>query len=786
MKKLLLLIVLSLSQMFFSQSDCPTAIAVCGNSDISYTPTGPGNILEDLGGCLTDDENFSVWYKFTVATAGTLTFVITPNINPSNPNQSTDYDWGVYGPNVQCANLGMPIRCSFAGGGGPTGLDMASTDTTEGAGGDRFVKYMDVLPGETYYLVVDNFSNNTNGFALVWGGTATLSSAFTDATLTPFPFVTPGTPNPAGGPNQITTCPLPSIFDLSSLTSTILNGNPNFVVSYHYNSNDALSGNAPITAPITVNATDTYYYSIHYQDPVDPNNPLNGCRLTGQFKFKLGTITGSNVTISSCNINDTGVGVFDLTSANVYPASPNATKKYYPTLADLNAGTNEITVPGAYSSSAPKVIYVKITTPQACTGNGQITLQFLPALPLVNVTIKTCNNNNAGTGVFDLTAADVYPPGGITKKYYLTLADMNAGTNAIANPSAYTSVAPKTIYVKASTTQGCTGTGQIQLEFFPTVTVYDANIESCFIDTNVTTAAFDLTQANVTSQTGVTKKYYKTQVDALNGTNEILNASVYIATTGVVYVKVFNSDGCFAIAKINIKVLPPVKSTVLKDKIICIDDKTVLDAGPGFDAYEWSTGATTQSISNVAAGNYWVKLKTGPCWTLQEVHVNASIQPVVTNIEITNDSFTITVAGGKAPYQYSIDGINWQDSNVFTGLPRGENKIYVKDAYDCTPTEVQVTVPNLLNAITPNGDNKNDFIDYSALAYKKNLVFTVYDRYGNMMYKADKIRNYTWDGTSNGKKIKTGTYWYTISWNENNKNNTETKYSGWVLVKNIE
>ncbi|MCS3867812.1 hypothetical protein J3D55_000728 [Chryseobacterium ginsenosidimutans] len=43
MKKLLLLTILFLSQLFFSQSDCATAIPVCGNSNISYDPTGPGN-----------------------------------------------------------------------------------------------------------------------------------------------------------------------------------------------------------------------------------------------------------------------------------------------------------------------------------------------------------------------------------------------------------------------------------------------------------------------------------------------------------------------------------------------------------------------------------------------------------------------------------------------------------------------------------------------------------------------------------------------------------------------
>ncbi len=36
------------------------------------------------------------------------------------------------------------------------------------------------------------------------------------------------------------------------------------------------------------------------------------------------------------------------------------------------------------------------------------------------------------------------------------------------------------------------------------------------------------------------------------------------------------------------------------------------------------------------------------------------------------------------------------------------------------------------------------------------------------------MRNFKWDGTSGGKKIPTGTYWFNISWNENDENNTPT------------
>ncbi|MGI9652395.1 gliding motility-associated C-terminal domain-containing protein [Chryseobacterium sp. RLHN22] len=682
MRKLLLFFIFITSQLFYSQSDCVSAIPVCGNSGISFTPSGPGNILEDLGGCLTDDENFSVWYTFTIATSGTLAFTIDAN------NNGTDYDFAVYAPNASCSNLGTPIRCNFYGVSptGNTGLELTDSNVP------YYEPYLDVIAGQTYYLVIDNYSNALNsGFSLIWEGTATLSSAFSDPALAPNPFLAPGIPNPAGGPNLVPTCPLPGQFDFSTLTPTILNGNSNFVVSYHTTANDALSGTAPITTPILVNGTDTYYYSIRYQDPANPNNPLNNCRQTGSFKFTLG------------------------------------------------------------------------------------------AIPVKNATVFACANNGATTAIFDLTTANVYFDATATKKFYLTMADLNAGINEIQNPNNYSS-AEKTVYAKITTSAGCTGNASIDLKFHPKVIVNEATLEECFLPANTNTASFDLTLANVTSQPNTTKKFYLTLENALSGTNEI--GSTHIASNSSVYVRVFSQNGCYAITKINLKVLPPVKSSVLKDKTICFEDKTTLDAGSGFDGYEWSTGATTQTITGVGVGAYWVKLKTGKCFTLQQVNVYPSQQPVIASLDINNNTITVNASGGSAPYQYSLDGINWQDSNVFTGLPRGENKIFLKDSYDCNPIEIQITVPNLVNAITPNGDNVNDEVDYTALAYKKNLVFTVYNRYGNKIYQADKIRNYKWNGTSGGKKIPTGTYWYTITWNENDKNSTPTKYDGWVLVKN--
>ena len=216
-----------------------------------------------------------------------------------------------------------------------------------------------------------------------------------------------------------------------------------------------------------------------------------------------------------------------------------------------------------------------------------------------------------------------------------------------------------------------------------------------------------------------------------------------------------------------------------------MESKTTLDAGPGFKSYEWSTGATTQAIKNVGVGTYWVKLKTGECITTQTVTVIPAESPVISSVDISGGSVTVHVNGGMPPYQYSMDNIVWQDSNVFTNIPRGVAKIYVKDNYNCEPITINVTVPNLINIITPNDDGINDFIDYSALAVKPNFEVNIYDRYGLQVFKADKTNGYRWNGTANGRRVPTGSYWYSVSWNENNNNKiTPINFAGWIIVKN--
>ena len=411
-----------------------------------------------------------------------------------------------------------------------------------------------------------------------------------------------------------------------------------------------------------------------------------------------------------------------------------------------------------------------------------VNINFVP-LTLTDQTIKACNVN--GVGTFDLTTAVLTTTTGVVYKYYPSQADLLAGTNEITTPTAYTVAAPKTVYVNVSTSNGCVENGHIFLEYYPSPEVNEDTLVTCFIPDNETMGEFDLTTANISVTPAVTYMYYQTLPNAQSNINPIANPTAYMATSGAVYVRVISDMGCVTITKINLTVTPPQRSRFLKDQIICLENTTTLDAGPGYTSYLWSTGETTQSISNVGVGVYWVELGYDGCITKQKVEVIKSPNPVITNVDINNNTVTLTVTGGTPPYQYSLDNVNYYDTNVFNNVPRGQNTFYVKDSYNCEPVILEVTVPNLVNVITPNGDGINDVVDYSALSYKDGIEFTVVDRYGNTVYKGDKTNGLKWDGRYADRKVSTGTYWYYLTWNESGKT-TPIKYTGWILVKNRE
>lgn len=96
------------------------------------------------------------------------------------------------------------------------------------------------------------------------------------------------------------------------------------------------------------------------------------------------------------------------------------------------------------------------------------------------------------------------------------------------------------------------------------------------------------------------------------------------------------------------------------------------------------------------------------------------LPPSISQVEITQASsptesdgqITITGASGTLPYEYSLNGTDWQVSNIFTGLAAGEYTVYVKDSNDLGASIAGIVVWGLTQPIlidtTITGTVKSD------------------------------------------------------------------------------
>ncbi len=149
-------------------SDCLGSFEICNSQQFTGNPSGVGGVLDlnsSNDGCLSG-EHQGLWFTFTVNTTGTLAFDVIPT-----SATYTDYDlalWGPYTSGITCPPSGPPVRCTWAAGGGATGLNFTSADLSEGAGGNSWIRWIDAIAGEQYIMYVDNWSQNGISFNFVW------------------------------------------------------------------------------------------------------------------------------------------------------------------------------------------------------------------------------------------------------------------------------------------------------------------------------------------------------------------------------------------------------------------------------------------------------------------------------------------------------------------------------------------------------------------------------------------------------------------------------------------
>jgi valyl-tRNA synthetase len=617
------------------------------------------------------------------------------------------------------------------------------------------------------------------------------------------------------------------VFDLTTKDVEI-NQATGYTVTYYPSYAQALTQTNPITNPTAyTNLTPAQTLGVVVTTP-------DGCKSFISLTIRVlpTPIVVTPPLLEACDNTTPGDNqeAFDLTTYEniIRNNDPDITFAYYPTQADAIAGTNEIVLPTAdptaYVTTTGSVWIKAMNLQQPTPGEFCYTLveqllQLNP-LPAVAATVSDyviCEPNTDGQASFVLSTKNpevVAPqdPSGFAISYYLSLANAQAGTNAL--PNNYTNtINPQTVYVRV--VDNITGCVNATVSFdllveegavanpVPDTT---AGLTVCDEDgTNDGFTTFDLTPFGAivlgTTQTepDYALSYYSSQADAQAGQNAIANPANYTNANNPqeIWIRVTNTitaSQCASLSMITLTVneLPEL---VVEDAFICVDPVTLQPLGtytivPIIDdaslyTYVWYfdgveiAGATDATLTVSEDGNYGViatNIATGctmlAAETMSLVNTSAAIigDVTVSNAFSENQIITVNLAGGLGDYEYQLDFGPFQDSNIFTNVSAGEHTVTVRDKNNggCDTVSTVATAINYPLFFTPNGDGFNDTWNIVGLANQPNTKIYIFDRYGKLIKQISPTSN-GWDGTFNGRPLPSTDYWFTVTYEEDSQ-----------------
>lgn len=217
---------------------------------------------------------------------------------------------------------------------------------------------------------------------------------------------------------------------------------------------------------------------------------------------------------------------------------------------------------------------------------------------------------------------------------------------------------------------------------------------------------------------------------APNGNLEASFANTCVPAAGVttylvrsVYTKIDDPNvEIFGLDTVRISRITGINATATTTGTTCNganDGSSTVTATAGTAPFSWSidggtavTGPSPYTFTNLAPGPHTIDIVDANGCGFSTM-INVAQGPAVTATASKTDALcngsatgTITAGtpvNGTAPYQYSLDGVTWQSSNVFNNIAAGNYTVYVRSSEGC-PAQVSITVnePAALSASSSN------------------------------------------------------------------------------------
>lgn len=206
---------------------------------------------------------------------------------------------------------------------------------------------------------------------------------------------------------------------------------------------------------------------------------------------------------------------------------------------------------------------------------------------------------------------------------------------------------------------------------------------------------------------------------------------------------------------------------------ICPGSNALLDAGPGFDSYLWSTGNAVQQLMVTVVGEYGITVTDGSCVARGVVVVVEAPEHPPTPDAYTCGGRAVTIAPA-----FPVSAIQWDNGSLQTSISVSQGGNYgfsAIDQFGCPVTDLVrvLEIPTdrgeglVPNVFTPNNDQKNDRFEVVAEGID-NFHMEVYDRWGLKMFETSNLSNGWNGGLDNGlaAPVPDGTYYYIVDFKD--------------------
>ena len=596
--------------------------------------------------------------------------------------------------------------------------------------------------------------------------------------------------------------------DLTEFENTTTGGASNVTVTYH-NSQDGADNESDVinnqTNFLAQEGTTTIYVRVEN---------TAGCFATTSFDITISDgLPLTNTSITLCDIGEDGTENFDITSMNdvISNGVTTYTYEYYTSYADETTNT-PVTGDFTQFASTGQTIYILVTSAADCSSLAELEL-IVKDLPAVNTDLEWPVCDPEFDGVYSFTLTDlndlvVNSTAGYSFEYYTSLTDAENQTNDYTQADAnnVTSV-PLDIYVRVAETgndSNCVNYAVVTLDEGEQTQVNTeiAALEDCEDGTSGS-ATFDLyTMVDaVTDETGdLTISFHNSLANAQNDSSP-LNPDSAVLSQGTVYVRVTADGKCPSITEFDVNInANPVAEIFAPTMAYCSSDSISISANnfnPDY-TYSWTNEAgtvlgTEETLQLMGEdGDQSITLtvtdEDTTCFGETTLDFESVNIPVITSLNTTNNSIAVS-ASGDGPFEYSLDGTTWVQNSTFDELLPGMYTVYIRSVNgECEGISMSTLVLDVANIITPNGDGLNDYFYVPFMdAFKDDAGnvqasnFYIYNRYGKLLFEdasSNEKTEFIWNGTSNGRTLPSGDYWYLLQLADGRK------VTGHITVKN--